>query len=141
MPRKAYVRGLRPHRRGELPRLAVVKAAVETACLITGAKVFEVMFPSKSFMHEAHRSPEVMARSRARAYAAFALRAIFEDGQPAKIAAMVGAVQHYQYFAGKDNDMKTGRLTWWNDAAFMRVIEATEAFIAMEDGKKMEAVG
>jgi hypothetical protein len=65
--------------------------------------------------------------SRARTYAALALRAIFPDNGNVAFGRMVGSRSPGSFVTLVDHQIKDGTLKWWDDAVFMRVVEAIEA--------------
>lgn len=67
------------------------------------------------------------AVSRARAYAALAIRAVFPDNGNTALARWVGSSSPSSYICSIDHQLKHKLIKWWDDALFMRVIEATEA--------------
>lgn len=122
-----------PRRNGELPSRGVVEHAVKLACMITSANAADVL----RGVNPQPRSGEgkqqyYQSITRARHYAAFALRAIYEEANWAKMATMLGARTPTQYYAIKDTAFRDGWVKWWDDKAFMRVIEETESFIKRE---------
>lgn len=122
-----------PWRRGELPTTAVVHAAARAASNVVRPHAHPNYVLGITPNAYRKKSPEFLAISHARIYAAFALRAIYEEGRPASIAEMFGVRDPQQWMSGKDNLMKTGGMAWWwDDAAFMKVIEETEKFIIEE---------
>lgn len=62
--------------------------------------------------------------SRARAYAAMAIKAQFPDCHNASIARMVGAKWPTSYIGGIEFQQRNGNMKWWNAAALKRVIDA-----------------
>lgn len=123
--------------RGPLPSDAEFQAAVRIACIITGADPQHVI---ENHHSGPSKSPEQLAISRARVYAAFALRALFEGADRGKLAAMFNIPNPRSFFHSKDKSMSHGELVgWWSDAAFMRVIEGVEAFQAMTAAEEQES--
>lgn len=65
--------------------------------------------------------------ARARAYAALAIRAIFPDNGSVALGRMVGSSSPKSYVTTLDGNLRDGRIKWWDDAVFMRVVAAIEA--------------
>lgn len=107
--------------RVEAPRHEHVIAAIVAASKETGADAVLVQ------RGEGIRgnSPRVgRALVQARAYAALALRAVFEGFDQDEIVRQVGG--RGQFMASVDMRMRRKALPWWDDQAFMRVIAAIE---------------
>lgn len=122
---------------GQLPNAAEVMAAIEAAARITKADPADVIDTSRlKARGVAPASIKYARASRARYYATFALRAIFEDGSQHEIARLCGVKDNKnlkKYFYNADSNMSEGCWKfWWSDDAFMSVIEAVEAFQAAE---------
>lgn len=106
------------------PTADQVATAIVAACRETGADPITVASGNSDDRRAtvAHK----YAISRARVYAALAIRAVFEENGPAAIARWVGAGTPSCYVTNVDRDLKEARLKWWDEAAFKRVIAATE---------------
>lgn len=101
------------------PTAMQIAAAIVAAAKETGANPEAVALGARGNRYH----PDIL---RARAYAALALRACFEDFGKQSIARMVGASSWTTYIATLDEQMACGFLDWWDDKAFMRVVEAIE---------------
>lgn len=107
---------------GAVPSPQQVAVAVEVACRETGAKVEDVLSGKKA------RGAQFAECARARVYAALALRCLYENCRQARIAELVGCIGATKTFIGQvDYRMRHHNLKWWDDAVFMRVVEAIEA--------------
>lgn len=73
-----------------------------------------------------NRLDRTFAISRARTYAALAIRAIFPENSGASISRMVGSSYPEQHLQQIDSRMKNNDLKWFDNDAFMRVVDATE---------------
>lgn len=100
---------------------ATVMAAITAACAETGAVPRHVARGDVD-----SRLDRTFAISRARTYAALALRAIFDDMSAPNISRMVGSKYPDGYLGQIDSRMKNNDLKWFDNDAFMRVVAATE---------------
>lgn len=106
------------------PTADQVAAAIVAACRETGADPIAVASGEKD---DTRAAPErKYAVSRARAYAALAIREIFKENGPVAIARWVGAGTPSCYMTNVDRDVREARLKWWDAAAYQRVVAATE---------------
>lgn len=106
------------------PTADQVAAAIVAACRETGADPIAV---ASGHRDEVRSAPDrKFAISRARAYAALAIREIFKENGPVAIARWVGSLSPACYVTNVDRDRKDGRYRWWDEAAFQRVVAATE---------------
>lgn len=113
------------------PPRDVVRAAVEAACVETGAYVNEIFkyrtWRDAGFLGGADRG--WLSISRARVYAGLALRAIYEDTPVQNIAEMLNVPDPVNFFHNYDSQMQSQtKLRWFDDKAFMRVIEFIETY-------------
>lgn len=97
-----------------------VAAAILAACRETGAD-FERLCRG-----DADRDDKHFKISRARVYAALAIRAIFPENSAPGIARMVASGYPDTFLAQVDGRMKKNDLKWFDNDAFMRVVAATE---------------
>jgi hypothetical protein len=104
------------------PSADQVAAAIIAACRETGADPESVASGAKG---AGSRFPI----SRARAYAALAIRAVFPENGSVALGRMVGSNAPSSYVTQIDNQLRNGLLKWWDDKTFMRVVEALEAHI------------
>lgn len=104
------------------PRAECVVAAIKAACAETGAHHTAVFNGDTD-----EKSDRSFPISRARAYAAMAIRAVFEEPRrTSDIGRLVGSRIPGQYLAQLDTRLRNGDLQWFDNAAFMRVVAATE---------------
>lgn len=113
----------------EAPTQRHVIAAIMAASHLTGADPVKV---ERGEGISGNVPDEGRQLTRARAYAALALRAVFEGFDTFEIARLCGASKVGQYFDSLDHRMKRNALGWWDDEVFMAVIGAIEAVPAEE---------
>lgn len=102
-----------------LPTADEVAAAIVAASAETGAKPEAVAAGAAGNRYH----PEV---TRARAYAAFALRAVFEKCSAQSISKWCGSQSPAAHLSMLDIQLRAKALEWWDDKTFMRVISAVE---------------
>lgn len=106
------------------PRPECVVAAIRAACEETGAGAQDVIDGVTDIKNKEYPV------ARARAYAALALRAVFEESRSSHaIGRLVGSKSPLSYMATLDNRIKSDDLKWFDNAVFMRVIAKTEEAI------------
>lgn len=130
-------------RRAAPPSKVIARYAVEAACVETGASV-NAVFAYKTWRAAGFRGGADagwLVVSRARVYAALALRAIYEDTPHPAIAETVNAQNPRLWFHNVDNQIKSEKMLWFKNDAFMRVIEFIEAQIKEARLKEIAARG
>jgi hypothetical protein len=102
-----------------------IAIAIVAACKETGADPEHVAMGANTAGRKSNHSIP-----RARAYAAIALRAVFEGAAAPMIARAVGYNKAATgALAQIDFQFRQGLMRWWDDAAFMRVVAALEAMV------------
>jgi hypothetical protein len=103
--------------------------AMEAAALVMGiAPELVTAIQKKSDCH-AGRSKLGQDIHRAKAYAAFALRALYPDNYQTDYGMWVRHSNPQNFMSQLDLATKYNNLRWWNNDKFMSVIEAVERFV------------
>jgi hypothetical protein len=105
----------------EFPTAHEVAVAIVAASRETGACPLRVASGQRDAMIE----PMAYETSRARAYAAMALKALTTAG-PTAIGRMVGTLQPDVYLSGLAKRIATKKHAWWSEVALARVCAAVE---------------
>lgn len=125
-------------KRGPVPSVAEVRVAVAAACLSTTANIDDVLHRPRAKWEMDRR--EYFKVTKARTYAALALRCLFEDGRQDVIARLVGSTYPKSYINQIDKLLSENGLKWFNNDVFMAVIEAVERFQQNVKAKPVETV-
>jgi hypothetical protein len=63
---------------------------------------------------------------RARAYAALVMRALFPENGSMTYGRLCGSRSPKSWLTKIDNDLRNGKLQWWSDQTFMKILNAAE---------------
>ena len=103
------------------PSADQVAIAIITASREVGADPIDVVLGNGNAGCKEGGGTTQYAISRARAYAAFALRTVFTQCGAVAIGRMVGSRSPSGLLASLDAQMRNKSLRWWDDKVFMRV--------------------
>lgn len=108
------------------PTADTIAVAIIAAAKETGADPIDV---AVGVLATAGIHSGKIAVSRARAYAALALRAVLDNVPSKSIATWVASGSPAVYIGSIDFQIRNKQLKWWDNNAFMRVVEAVESAV------------
>lgn len=115
------------------PDPEIVFAAVSFACEHVQRNGFPRITVDMIFAPSQKGSSKWSAQARqvyaARAYAALALRCLFDECKYKTIGNLVNAHEPQSFVSLIDYRLKNNMLDWWKNEAFIKVVEATEETI------------